>query len=234
MKIWVNLEEIWFPLHVQEEDNNSYQEDDGEVDDEDADTTSKNLGEIRHNYSTVSCQCDELYRFVLNDQTQLQSVFATITQMLDRLRQGSNISVYFLVDHDDNAVSQSAQSGGCLLGMERSITNANRMKCKQLGFNIWISKGRHVTTNYTETAETQPYLMWVTRITFPCPRQIHELVVCIGWRVILLVTVLYWLDMARLLWRKMIWFADSSCSRQAYLRLVPGTVATTASREPDL
>jgi hypothetical protein len=81
----------------------------------------------------MKCQYDELCRFVVNNQMQLESVLSTKSEMLDRLQHGSNISVYFLEDVDSrNAICQSAQSGGCLIGMGWSIPNAYTMKQKSI------------------------------------------------------------------------------------------------------
>jgi hypothetical protein len=40
----------------------------------------------QQNYCSVKRQCDELCRVIANDQTQLQNVFATLTEMIDRLQ----------------------------------------------------------------------------------------------------------------------------------------------------
>jgi hypothetical protein len=156
--VGMNSVEHRLPLPVQEEET-SYQGEEQEATfDEDNDNHStEDVYETRYSYSTVSRQCDELCRFVANDQTQLHSVFSTVSEMLDRLRRGSNIGVYFLEDTNVNAASRSAQSGGCLLGMGRSITNANKMKRKRSGREIQMSKGRRVTTNFTEIGESTTF-----------------------------------------------------------------------------
>jgi hypothetical protein len=111
----------------------------------------EDMVDVRHTYSSVKRQCDELCRFVANDRKQLESVFSTVSEMLDRLRRGSNISVYFLEDPNPSAIRQSAQSGGCLLGMSRPIANAYSMKRLRTGREIRMTNGRGVQTNYKET-----------------------------------------------------------------------------------
>jgi hypothetical protein len=51
----------------------------------DDDTEDHNVSNGRQNYCLVKRQCDELCRAIANNQPKLQSVLATVTEMIDRV-----------------------------------------------------------------------------------------------------------------------------------------------------
>jgi hypothetical protein len=126
--------------------------------DSDDDMDESGVDEGRQTYCSVKRQCDELCRVIANDQTQMQSVFSTVTEMIERLRRQQSISVYFVEKADNGTSTLSQSEGGALLGMTRSIPNATTMKRKRSGQEIRRSRGRHVRTNFAEIAENTTFV----------------------------------------------------------------------------
>jgi hypothetical protein len=145
----------------------------GPPDDSDEEIDDPMGADGRQNYSTVKRQCDELCRAIANDQTQLQSVFATVTEMIERLRRQQSISVYFLEDTamNNNALSQNVQplEGGALLGQSRALSVASRMKRKRSATEVYRSRGRNVQTNYAEVG-TETIFVASDENHLPAPR----------------------------------------------------------------
>jgi hypothetical protein len=133
-------------------------------DDDNDDDCERDTGdEGRQNYCSVKRQCDELCRIIANDQPQLQSVYVTVMEMIDRLRRRQNIDVYFVDEAapgHGNADSDQfpAIEGGALMGMSRAIPNANSMKRKRSSGEVWKSNGRKVRTNFAEVGASTPFI----------------------------------------------------------------------------
>ena len=123
-------------------------------DDSDEEMEESVMGTGRQNYSSVKRQCDELCRAVANDQTQLQAVFATVTEMIERLRRQQSISVYFVEDaaptNQSVTVEDQPIEGGALLGMSKALPVASRMRRKRSATEVYRSRGRDVRTNFAE------------------------------------------------------------------------------------
>ena len=134
-------------------------DDDDDDDDDDSEGEAGDVG--RQNYFSVKRQCDELCRIIANDQPKLQSVFATVSEMIDRLCRQQSISVYFM-DGDDAAHADANEitpiEGGALMGMTRAIANAYTMKRKRSAGEVYSSKGRNVKTHFAEVGASTPFV----------------------------------------------------------------------------
>jgi hypothetical protein len=149
--------------------DDGYLMNDGDNDDSDDEMDEPMEDAGRQNYCSVKRQCDELCRIIANDQPKLQSVFATVTEMIDRLRRQQSVSVYFLeterdipvyatqhIDDPENATR--VHEGGALMGMSQPIPNAYTMKRKCSAREVRMSKGRSVKTNYLEVGASTPFV----------------------------------------------------------------------------